>query len=99
AAAWGSGRARGSGGARTVRSAPQSCGAQSRGGPSYMARALLLDMRFHDVGRIALASGAYTKGELRKRKDLLTRLAGKGRLDLLRAIQAGTLSITHVYDA
>ncbi|MEX2156013.1 MAG: hypothetical protein WD773_04145 [Gemmatimonadales bacterium] len=58
-----------------------------------------LDRRFPGLGRIAVASGARTATEFQKRNALLTRLFDRGRLDLLRAIQAGTYSITEVYAA
>lgn len=52
-----------------------------------------LDRRFPGVGRIAVASGARTATEFQKRNALLTRLFDRGRLDLLRAIQAGTYTV------
>lgn len=58
-----------------------------------------LDRRFPGVGRIAVASGARTEAEFAKRNALLTRLYDQGRLDLLFAIQARTLSVTQVYAA
>jgi len=58
-----------------------------------------LDRIFPGVGRIAVASGATRAAEFHKRDDCLTRLYDKGRLDLLRAIRAGTLTVTEVYAA
>lgn len=58
-----------------------------------------LDREFPEVGRIAKASGAVTRAEHKKRDELLTRLYDKGRLDLLRAIKAGTYSVSEVYAA
>src|SRR5881396_2348509 len=58
-----------------------------------------LDRTFPGVGRIAKASGATTRTEFHNRDALLTRLYNQGRLDLLRAIQAGTLNVTEVYAA
>lgn len=58
-----------------------------------------LDRVFPGVGRLAVASGATTTGEFRKRNDLLTRLYEKGRLDLLTAIRDGSYSVTEVYAA
>ena len=58
-----------------------------------------LDRRFPGVGRIAVASGATTRAPLRARNDLLTRLFDKGRLDILRAIKAGHVTVTEVLDA
>src|SRR5947209_8765728 len=58
-----------------------------------------LDRLFKGLGRINLASGATTAAEFHKRDALLTRLYDQGRLDLLKAIQAGTLTITEVYAA
>jgi integrase len=58
-----------------------------------------LDRVFRGVGRLAVASGATTKGEFDNRNALLTRLYNKGRLDLLRAIQAHTYTVTEVYAA
>ncbi|HXL33681.1 MAG TPA: tyrosine-type recombinase/integrase [Gemmatimonadales bacterium] len=56
-----------------------------------------IDRVFPRVGRIAVASGATTKDEFKKRNGLLTRLYDHGRLDLLRAIKAGTYTVTEVY--
>lgn len=58
-----------------------------------------LDRRFPGVGRLAVASGATTATEFRKRDALLTRLYDQGRLDLLQAIRSGKLSVTEVYAA
>ncbi len=57
------------------------------------------DRVFPGVGRIAVASGAMTREEFKKRNALLTRLYDQGRLDLLLAIRAGTLTVTEVYGA
>src|SRR5712691_3292066 len=56
-----------------------------------------LDRVFPGVGRLAVASGATTREEFKKRNALLTRLYDHGRLDLLRAIKAGTYTTTEVY--
>src|SRR2546425_10677913 len=58
-----------------------------------------LDRVFPGVGRIAVASGATTGEGFQKRNALLTRLYDHGRLDLLRAIKAGTYTTTEVYAA
>jgi hypothetical protein len=58
-----------------------------------------LDRLFQGVGRINLASGATTAAEFHKRDALLTRLYDQGRLALLKAIKAGTLTVTEVYAA
>src|SRR6266568_3160994 len=58
-----------------------------------------LDRAFPGVGRITVASGATTKDEAKKRNALLTRLYDQGRLDLLKSIQTGMLSVTEVYFA
>lgn len=58
-----------------------------------------LDRVFPGVGRVVRASGATTAREFAKRNALLTRLHDQGRLDLLQAIQAGTLTVTQVYAA
>jgi integrase len=58
-----------------------------------------LDRVFPGLGRIAVASGATTVTEFRKRNALLTRLYDEGRHDLLRAIQSRTYSVTEVYAA
>lgn len=58
-----------------------------------------LDRVFPGVGRLAVASGATTREEFKKRNALLTRLYDHGRLDLLRAIKAGTYTTTEVYAA
>jgi integrase len=58
-----------------------------------------LDRVFPGVGRIAVASGATTKEEYKKRNALLSRLYDQGRLDLLGAIQSRAYSVTEVYAA
>src|SRR5690349_19908818 len=58
-----------------------------------------LERRCPGVGRVAVASGATTATEFHKRDALLTRLYDQGRLDLLRLIQAGALTVTEVYAA
>lgn len=58
-----------------------------------------LDRVFPGVGRIAVASGATTKEEYKKRNAMLTRLYDQGRLDLLRAIHSGKYTVTEVYAA
>lgn len=59
----------------------------------------VIDRRFAGVGRIKRASGATTRGGLKSRNACLTRLYDHGRLDLLRAIRDGTLSVTELYAA
>jgi len=74
----------------------------SKGGPMHRTSSggtYRLDRTFPGVGRIAKASGATTRAEFHNRDALLTRLYNQGRLDLLRAIQAGTYSMTEVYAA
>jgi hypothetical protein len=58
-----------------------------------------IDRVFPGVGRLAVASGATTREEFKKRNALLTRLYDHGCLDLLRAIKAGTYTTTEVYAA
>ncbi len=58
-----------------------------------------IDRVFPGVGRLAVASGATTVAEFNKRNALLARLYDHGRLDLLRAIKAGTYTVTEVYAA
>lgn len=58
-----------------------------------------LDRVFPGLGRIAVASGATTATEFKKRDALLTRLYDQGRLDLLRAIKAHSYTVTEVYAA
>ncbi len=58
-----------------------------------------LDRVFPGIGRLAVASGATTREEFKKRNALLTRLYDQGRLDLLRAIAAHTYTVTEVYAA
>ena len=59
----------------------------------------MIDRRFAGVGRIKRASGATTKGGLKARHACLTQLYDQGRLDLLRAVRDGTLSVTEVFAA
>ena len=53
-----------------------------------------LDRAFPGVGRIGKASGATTKAGFKARNNMLTRLYDKGRLDILRAIKDGDVTIT-----
>jgi integrase len=58
-----------------------------------------IDRRVRGVGRIAVASGAKTVAEFRKREAVLVELVDTGRLDLLRALKAGTISMPELYAA
>src|SRR5690348_5470557 len=58
-----------------------------------------IDRTFPGVGRIAVASGARTLADFKARNNLLTSLFSKGKLDLLRAIQRHTYSVTEVLAA
>ena len=55
-----------------------------------------LDRVFAGIGRIAVASGATTKGEFANRNRLLTRLYEHRQHALLRAIKDGTYTVTEV---
>ncbi|HEX4560513.1 MAG TPA: tyrosine-type recombinase/integrase [Gemmatimonadales bacterium] len=58
-----------------------------------------IDRVFPGIGRVAVASGAKTVTEFRKRNDLVTRLAERGRLDLLRALRDGRIGLSELYAA
>lgn len=57
------------------------------------------DRVFPGVGRIAASSGTRRLSEYRKRDALLSRLYEKPRLDLLRALKDGTLTIQELLEA
>jgi integrase len=58
-----------------------------------------IDRRYEGVGRIAVVSGATTKDGYRKRLSCLETLFEQGRLDVLRAVERRTLTVTEVYGA
>ncbi len=58
-----------------------------------------IDRRFRGVGRIAVASGATTKGAYQDRLACLTSLSNQGRLDVLQAVKGGRVTVTQVYSA
>jgi integrase len=64
-----------------------------------MPRTLQIDLRFKGVGRINLASGTTDPKVLRKIKRALRDLQDDGRLDVLRAIRDGHVTILEVYNA
>src|SRR2546428_3729916 len=55
--------------------------------------------RFRGGGRLAVAGGASPPTDFQRGTRFWPRLYDQGRLDLLRAIQAGTLNVTEVYAA
>ena len=61
--------------------------------------AFRIDRVFPGVGRIAVTSGTRLRTEFAKRNALLTSLAEKGRLDLLRAVRRGDLTVIELYAA
>ncbi len=62
-------------------------------------RRFRVDRIFTGVGRICMESGARTRAEHTKRDAVLTELADTGRLDILRAIKAGRVTINEVFAA
>lgn len=59
----------------------------------------ILDRRFRHVGRIKRASGTAHLPTFRRIDEMLSGLFERGRLDLLKSIQDGTLTPLQVYDA
>ncbi len=59
----------------------------------------VIQMKVSGVGRIAIASGAKTKGEYKKRRACLEKLRDTGRLDILRAIKNRQITVNEVYAA
>jgi len=64
-----------------------------------LGAALRIDRVFPGVGRIAVTSGTRLRTEFTKRNALLTSLAERGRLDLLRALRQGDVTMTELYAA
>lgn len=60
---------------------------------------LVIDRTFKGVGRIKKASGTTIPAVRRKLSRMLTALADEGRIDLLRAIRDGDLTLMEVHDA
>lgn len=60
---------------------------------------LLIDRNFKGVGRIHRATGTTNPRMRRKLSDMLTSLHESARLDVLRAIRDGQLTMLQVYDA
>jgi integrase len=81
------------------RTSPRTTQKRRRGHRVSAAGSYRIDRTFPGVGRIAVASGALTLTDFKKRNDLLTSLFSKGRLELLRAIQQHTYTVTEVYAA
>lgn len=60
---------------------------------------LMIDRRFRGVGRIKRASGTKVPAVKRKLDRMLTALFDEGRLDILRLIRDGALTLLEVHDA
>lgn len=60
---------------------------------------LVIDRTFRSVGRIKKASGTTIPAVRRKLSRMLTALSDEGRVDLLRAIRDGYLTLMEVHDA
>ena len=60
---------------------------------------LVIDRAFRGVGRIKRATGTTRESVRRRISDMLTALHQDGRLDLLRAIRDGQITMLEVYDA
>jgi len=56
------------------------------------------DRGFRGIGRIRLSSGAKTTVEFGRRNGILTKLYENGRLDVLRALKTGKITITQLVD-
>lgn len=60
---------------------------------------LIIDRTFRGLGRLKKATGTTNPAMRRKLNRMLTALADGGRLDILRAIRDGKLTLAQVYDA
>lgn len=60
---------------------------------------LVIDRRFRGVGRIKRASGTKVPAMKRRLERMLESLYSEGRLDLLRLIRDGNLTLLEVHDA
>jgi integrase len=60
---------------------------------------LVIDRTFRGLGRIKKATGTTSPVVARKLSEMLTELHEDGRLDILRAIRDGRLTLLEVYDA
>jgi len=60
---------------------------------------LILDVRIRGVGRIKRASGTHDPAVLRRMTRDLHDVASDGRLDVVRAVRDGTVSLTELRDA
>jgi integrase len=60
---------------------------------------LIIDRTFRGVGRVKKATGTTNPKVVRKLSEMLTELHEDGRLDILRAIRDGKLTLMEVYDA
>ena len=65
----------------------------------HKPRRFRVDRLFPGVGRICLESGAKTRAEHTKRDAILTELWDTGRIDILRAIKSGRVTLNEVYGA
>src|SRR2546423_4873791 len=62
-------------------------------------RDLRVDVVVRGVGRLNKTTGARTRDEYRKRVAFVRKLRDTARLDILRAIHSGHLSISEAYSA
>jgi hypothetical protein len=60
---------------------------------------LVIDRQFRGVGRIKKATGTTSKSVVKKINEILTELFDDGRIDLLRAIRDGHITLLEVRDA
>ena len=59
----------------------------------------MLDRRVRGIGRIKRASGTTRPAVFKKMNRAVTQLADQGRVDILRALRDGTITVREFYDA
>ena len=59
----------------------------------------VLDRRVRGIGRIKRASGTTSPAVFKKMNRAVTQLADQGRVDILRALRDGTITVREFYDA
>ena len=62
-----------------------------------MSGTLPIDVQTHGI-RVSRRSGTTSKRQLKNYKDMVTRLGGMGRLDIVRALRDGRLSLAEVWE-
>jgi integrase len=62
-----------------------------------MSGTLPIDVQTHGI-RVSRRSGTTSRRQLKNYKDMVTRLGGMGRLDIVRALRDGRLSLAEVWE-